>query len=300
MTQLFCPIHSDPPQEAISFEDWDKKRREKEEDEEKARKKAKKAEEDRKREERRGARAAQKAANKNNDDSDDDELTEKELAMLRGYKKTSDGRTTSYFNREQTEHEQNLIGSIKPKRLDESATAATPSPTAGGPSVWNASGTTWEEKDRTDWCKKTLEQCLLETTSAYYSPTSKDGTTYVGVTKKVKDLTGDASVAIAGGKKRYIYDFHANVEYEVLGEDETLIASGTMKLPEIHSANTTSDSVEALEVDILAWKQAPTHPDDSIGDGQNVVQDCVECRKMLVQDVRKSVLRFVEKFNANF
>eukprot|EP00571_Detonula_confervacea_P013003 CAMPEP_0172307430 /NCGR_PEP_ID=MMETSP1058-20130122/8295_1 /TAXON_ID=83371 /ORGANISM="Detonula confervacea, Strain CCMP 353" /LENGTH=560 /DNA_ID=CAMNT_0013019597 /DNA_START=12 /DNA_END=1694 /DNA_ORIENTATION=+ len=291
---------SDPPQEAISFDEWDKQRRKKEEDAEKAQKKAKKAIADVEREAQRKAREAQKAANNTNnnnesddDDDDDDKLTERELAMLRGYKKTSDGRTTSYFNREQTEHEKQLIGSIQPKKLDEVSSPTASSSGVGGPSAWNASGTTWEEKDTTDWCKKTLEQSLLDTTSAYYSATSSDGgTTYVAVVKKVTDLTGDASVAIAGGKKRYIYDFHANVEYEVTGEDGEAIASGSLRMPEIHSANSNEDE---LDVDVIAWKTPP--PADS---GVSVMQDCVECRKVLVADVRKSVLRFVEKFNATF
>ena len=29
------------------------------------------------------------------------------------------------------------------------------------------------------------------------------------------DVKGDASVAITGRKKRYIYDYHATVEYEI-------------------------------------------------------------------------------------
>ena len=89
-------MSSEPPEEAISYEDWDKEKKKKEDDEEKARKKAKKEEEERKREEKRKAREAQKTSSQNNeDDSSDDELTEKELAMLRGYKKTSDGRVVS-------------------------------------------------------------------------------------------------------------------------------------------------------------------------------------------------------------
>lgn len=291
-------MSSDPPQEALSFDEWDKQRRKAEEDAETARKKAKKALE----KEERNARAAQKAANNSNNnndsDGDDDELTEKEMAMLRGYKKTSDGRTTSYFNREQTEHEKQLIGSIQPKRVEASSPSATSSG-VGGPSAWNAAGTTWEEKDTTDWCKKALEQSLLDTTSAYYSATSSEaGTTYIAVVKKVADLAGDASVAIAGGKKRYIYDFHANVEYEVTDEGGEAIASGLLKLPEIHSANSNE---EELDVDVLAWKTFPNaSSSEDGGDGVNVMQDCVECRKMLVADVRKSVLRFVEKFNATF
>lgn len=293
---LYIIYFSDPPQEAISFDDWDKQRRKREEEEEKQRKKAKKEED----EKRRAAQKAQQAANTSNnnekDDSDDDELTEAELAMLRGYKKTSDGRTTSYFNREQTEKEKALQGSIAPKRLDDSAAASSPTKSSGigGASVWNASGTTWEEKDTTDWCKKSLEECLLDTTIAYYSEKSTDP--FVAVVKKVTDLTGDASVAIAGGKKRYIYDFHVNIEYEIVDGANSVIATGVLKLPEVHSGNTSDE--EELDVQVNKWKTGPKAPDGE--SGFHTTADCVECRKMLVSDIRKRVLSFVEKFNANF
>jgi hypothetical protein len=302
----------------VSFEEWDKQRRKKEEKAEKARKKAKKAEEDKRREERRRAKASSSTddvANSNDDGSDDDVLTEKELAALRGYKKTSDGRTTSYFTREQTERERELIGSIAPRRLDESSTS--PSPTSNlvgvevgsggggggsGPSAWNASGTTWEEKDATDWCTKTLERCLLDTPpSAHYSDTSL--TTYLASVRGVSDVKGDASVAIAGGKKRYIYDYHATVEYEISNEGGEIAASGSLRLPEVHSANTSSGNEEELEVEVLAWKKAPSSsslPQDDDIVMSNMERDCIECRKALVADVRKSVLGFVEKFNENF
>ena len=164
-------------------------------------------------------------------------------------------------------------------------------------SAWNASGTTWEEKDTTDWCKKTLEECLLDTTSAYYSEASSEGTTYVAVVKKVKDLTGDASVAIAGGKKRYIYDFHVSVEYEIADEGGEVVATGTLRLPEVHSASTSD---EELEEEVLAWKTGPTPSDNGSANQDTTTKDCIDCRKMLVSDVTKSVLRFVEKFNATF
>lgn len=276
---------SDPPKEAVSFDEWDKARTQKEEEAEKARKKAEK---ERKREERRRKNAASAAtADDKGAESDDDELTEKELAMLRGYKKTSDGRTTSYFNREQTAREKELIGSIAPKRLEEPAAA---SPT-GGPlgSVWNQAGTTWEEKDTTDWCKQTLERCLLETTTAYCASATAPAATYVAVVKKVSEVAGDASVALAGGKTRYIYDFRVGVEYEVRDDGGALAAAGALRLPDVNSA-TTADAA-ALEVEVPAWTQVP---------GEGAAQDASECRRLLIQDVRQSVLGFVEKFNTNF
>ena len=230
--------------------------------------------------------------------------------MLRGYKKTSDGRTTSYFNREQTEHEKQLIGCIKPRKLEATDSTTTnnstvPSPTSvssggGGTgasvgSVWNQSGATWEERDTTDWAKKTFESCLRDATAAYYSQSAADAT-YVAMIKKVKDLTGDASVAIVGGKKRYIYDFHASLEYEIVDDNQNTVASGSLKLPDVNSATAVDE--DEIEVEIFAWKKAPSANNDETN--ENIVQDAIECRNMLVTDVRKSVLRFVEKFNSNF
>jgi hypothetical protein len=223
--------YSDPPQEVVSFEDWDKQRRKKEEKAEKARKKAKKAEEERRKEERWARARAEGGERKNadgggNDDDDsDDELTEKELAALQGYKKKSNGRTTSYFTREQTEREKELIGSIAPRRIDESSSSdpAASDPSGGGtggssgPSAWNASGTTWKEKDATEWCTRTLKRCILDTPPSVHCSESS-GTTYVASVKGVSDVKGDASVAMSGGRKRYIYDYHATIKYEISAE----------------------------------------------------------------------------------
>lgn len=75
---------------AISYEEYEKELEE-------AEKKKKKEEENQHKRERRARAAAKKkaAAAKADSDSDDDELTPAELASLRGYKKTADGRTTS-------------------------------------------------------------------------------------------------------------------------------------------------------------------------------------------------------------
>merc|ERR1711968_314436 len=53
-----------------------------------------------------------------------------DLRGLRGYKKTSDGRTTSYFNNELDEHTKSLIGSIAPKRIDSSGSLDINSPSS--------------------------------------------------------------------------------------------------------------------------------------------------------------------------
>ena len=48
-----------------------------------------------------------------------------EEGVIRGYKKTSDGRTTSYFNHELDEATKDLIGDITPQAISESAAAST-------------------------------------------------------------------------------------------------------------------------------------------------------------------------------
>ncbi|KAL3801422.1 hypothetical protein HJC23_007032 [Cyclotella cryptica] len=270
--------------EVLSFDQWEEERKRKEKEEREEKERARKAKEKKRREE-------QKAKKKQKEESDsEDELTEKELAMLRGYKKTSDGRTTSYFTREQTEKEKELIGCIQPKRLESTATEESCEVTSASAvgSVWNQAGTTWEERDTTEWCKSCLKECLLESTAVHN--VENGDVTYVARVKDVDSLTGDASVAIAGGKKRYIYDFHTDVKYEIYNESDTkCIASGSLKLPDINSAHTAE---EELEVDVLKWKKAPK--------GESGPADVEVCRSLLVGDVRKSVLRFVERFNANF
>ena len=277
-------------EEVLSFEQWDERRLQREKEEMERKEKERKETEKKKREERKAAAAA----TKNQDDTEsEDELTEKELAMLRGYKKTSDGRTTSYFTREQTEKEKELIGCIQPKRLESttsntSGTASEQLSSQSVGSVWNQSGTTWEEKDTTDWCKSCLKECLLDSMAAH--ATESGNATYIAQVKGVDGLAGDASVALAGGKKRFIYDFHTDIKYEIMNDEKECVASGSLKLPDINSAHTAA---EELEVEILRWTKSPLEEDcDANGVGM--------CRSLLVGEVRKSVLKFVERFNANF
>ena len=270
---------------AISFEDWERERKEKE----KAVEAARKEEERIKREEERKARATTNTSETVvvHDDSDD-ELTEKELAMLRGYKKTSDGRTTSYFTRELSEEEKAILGNTAPQKLG-STTAVEPSiisPAApvegkGKVSAWNQAGT-WEEKNTTEWCTSQLRSKLF---SANARPEAVGPN--VAVVTMVEALTGDASVAVVGGKKRYIFDYHAALKYEVRDESvDEVIASGSFKLPDINSA-----SHDELEVDVPAWTKAPS---------SELASSAAQCRTSLIGAVRNAVQEFVQDFNAHY
>ena len=289
---------------AISFEEWEKELKEKEEVKRKEEETRRKEEAKKRKEEERKHRelAKQQRRNANNDggdnsDSDDDEeLTKEEIAMMRGYKMTSDGRTTSYFTRELSEQEKQKIGDIAPKRLDSnsenvpttlssSSSGNIPhrvklSTTKEGRSAWNAAGT-WEERNTTAWCSAQLQR-RLEETSVTVDKVNAD-------IASIEELTGDASVAIAGGKKRYIFDFHVRLNYEINDPDKNneVIAKGTVRLPDI-----CSTSHEELEVAFqTAWLQKPP---------RDMEEEALAARTSLASELRKSVQMWVQDFNNQY
>jgi tetratricopeptide (TPR) repeat protein len=260
-------------EDALSFEEWEKERLEQKGQE--AKQKAE--EEKRRKEENKKARAAAKQEEEQSDS--DEELTEKELAQLRGYKKTADGRVTSYFTRELSSDESNLIGDIQPQKLVPTASSHSSDGSGkGNASAWNHAGT-WEEKDTTEWCHESLTKRLKETKA--------EAGSLVAVVAEVEDMTGDASVAIVGGKKRYIFDFHCKLKYEVTDPDtDDVIAKGSLGLPDICSTHH-----EEMEVSYSSWTKTP---------GSNFEQVASDCRLGLCTEVRESVKLWVNDFNTTY
>jgi tetratricopeptide (TPR) repeat protein len=269
-------------EDAVSYEDWEKERKEALEKEQKEAERKRKEEEKRLKDERRKAR---EAAKKDEDDDDEAEsFTEKELAEMRGYKKTKDGRITSYFTRETT----NQID-IAPKPISTGPRPISPSPAAtvapssagkGASSVWNHAGT-WEEKDTTEWCRNHLMKRLKET------KVEATGGSMAGVITEVNDLTGEASVAIVSGKKRYIFDLHCNVKFKIKEADtDNVLASGKFRLPDICSTHH-----EELEVEFNGWKKKPSSEHETVAN---------DCRQRLASEVRESVKLWVSDFNNQY
>eukprot|EP00560_Eucampia_antarctica_P009425 CAMPEP_0197828222 /NCGR_PEP_ID=MMETSP1437-20131217/4853_1 /TAXON_ID=49252 ORGANISM="Eucampia antarctica, Strain CCMP1452" /NCGR_SAMPLE_ID=MMETSP1437 /ASSEMBLY_ACC=CAM_ASM_001096 /LENGTH=553 /DNA_ID=CAMNT_0043429387 /DNA_START=49 /DNA_END=1707 /DNA_ORIENTATION=- len=257
----------DPGIKPPSFEDWEKEKQKQAKEE----KKKRKEEESKLRE----AAKPKQTKPKNNhviddDDSDDDILTETDLRMMRGYKKTSDGRTTSYFSHEQTEEEKKLLGSIAPQRLDapkrpdstdnqdqsssptliqnNDINAVNTNASSHLASAWNQAGT-WEERDTTEWCREALKSRLL-------TAASKHSSNIKAIIKEVEDFTGDASVAVVTrGKKSYVFDFHCKLKYEIRmeGDDDEVLASGTLTLPDISSTTISEKDGSDLDIEIMGW-----------------------------------------------
>ncbi|TMW67102.1 hypothetical protein Poli38472_012218 [Pythium oligandrum] len=163
---------------------------------------------------------------------DDEEI----VGHVRGYKKLADGRVTTFFNNELTEEAKKLIGDIAPKKVEDPNKVQIKSVEGG--SAWNQ-GNTFEEKDLTTWAKTKLESLLVN----FSVPLNASG----GVikTKEIKDLSGDASIAVFRGKKRYIFDFTFSLAVTAELADGTTV-DGDLKFLDMSSDADGDYDVEAI------------------------------------------------------
>lgn len=152
-----------------------------------------------------------------------------EDGSMRGYKKTADGKTTSYFHTEISEEAKKLIeqqGSGKPKKLEGEVRedeVAVP-----GSSKWNKAGT-YEEKGMTKWVEERLKTVL--TGLSFEIPTGAGGSIH---TTAVDGFKGDASISISRGKRRHILDMSFDVSYEAKVGD--IGGKGRLSLSEVTSS----------------------------------------------------------------
>ncbi len=249
-------------EEELDFEAYKKEREEKEA----ADKKAKEEEDKKKKKEAAPPRPAptgkaptpsKKKPAEDEDESDDEETRE----LIKGYKTTSDGRKTSYFNNELTDEAKALIGDIAPKPIGAPSETVSevqqefaPPPIAPtdnnkAGSAWNHAGT-FEEKDMTSWVKAKMTSYLSDAKCGVEA--SGDGNSILNGSihlqvNNVKSLTGDAEIIASRGKRRYLYDFSAELEWQAvvtafplsggLGDSKDKIIKGTLKLSDISPDN---------------------------------------------------------------
>ncbi|KAG5192246.1 hypothetical protein JKP88DRAFT_191255 [Tribonema minus] len=158
-------------------------------------------------------------------DADVEAAAKKEdSSHLRGYKKTADGRTTTYFNRDLSEHERALIGDIAPKKLEGAGQGGSPvaPAVAEGVSSWNVAGT-WEERDASAWCSERIT-ALLSGLVADAPP----GPVRIA---KVQEVTGDASITFSRGKRRSLFEFSVKADWEA--QWPCGLAKGTIHFPDM-------------------------------------------------------------------
>jgi len=161
---------------------------------------------------------------------------------VKGYKVVN-GKKTSYFHNELTDEAKKLIGDIAPKRLEEAPANAIPKDAPEGASAWNKAGT-WEEKDVSSWAKDTLKAALLSTT--YTLPEGSPDAGAVASVLKVDKCDGHASFATVRGKKRYIYEFHVKLSWQLELSSNTT-CQGMMAFPDIDGTCELGDGYDMVD-----------------------------------------------------
>lgn len=139
---------------------------------------------------------------------------EESIGLVRGYKKTSDGRVTTFFNNEMDETTKSLIGNIAPKKIDvAAAVAVSAAPSANGVSVWNSAGT-FEEVIHTPWAISKLREKMTALAFSSVDAVNALPLDSVIVVSSV-EITGDASVTANRGKRKHIFDFTIKVDWKL-------------------------------------------------------------------------------------
>ena len=158
----------------------------------------------------------------------DDVVKDNSNELMKGYKKTKDGRTTSYFTRDWEGEKEFTPKKIDPTAAAEAAAGGTGSNSSSAKksaSAWNSAGT-WEEVDKTEWCKTRLKKVLKGIGKDLEVPGGEVAAT-VSVTG-TKDVEGEASLLMLRGKLRFIFDFGFKVSWTVKCTDSGRSCKGAL------------------------------------------------------------------------
>lgn len=178
--------------------------------------------------------------------ADDDEEEEKSAAPIRGYKTTSDGRKTTFFNNELDEQTKALIGDIAPKKLDSIQPDAAAPPSSTG-SAWNTAGT-FESVNWTKWASDRLRELVSEV--AVQTP-DKDVDIRVS---SIESLAGDAEIVSNRGKVKRIYDFTLALKWQATKiSDSACTANGSLTICDI----TADDDYEVSAFKVEGGSKIP-------------------------------------------
>jgi hypothetical protein len=158
----------------------------------------------------------------------DDVVKDSSNELMKGYKKTKDGRTTSYFTRDWEGEKE-----FTPKKIDPAAAAAAAAVNTSSSSnsakktasAWNSAGT-WEEVDKTEWCKTRLSK-VLKTIGKDMAVEGGEVVATVSVTG-AKDVEGEASLLMLRGTLRFLFDFGFKVSVEVKCTDSGRSCKGSL------------------------------------------------------------------------
>ena len=171
------------------------------------------------------------------DDNDDDVDAE----LLKGYKKTADGKKTSYFHRELSATDRELLekSNSGPKPL---AQASPPTSSTKAGSAWNSGGT-WEEKNLTAFAYERLSGLLSSVRC------DLPGGAVLRCTR-VRDVAGDCIAATARGKTKLIVDLSCELDWELSSLGSCI--SGSLSISDI-----TADRDAKREMTVKSSSSSP-------------------------------------------
>lgn len=205
-----------------------------------------------------------------------------DLANVRGYKKLADGRTTTYFNNELSEEDKKLIGDIAPKKIEKADDVKIQN--VDGGSAWNQ-GSTFEERDMTRWATDRITQVLSSV--EYKVDNGPEEATVIRV-KTVADVTGDASIAVFRGKKRYLFDLTFTVEcVGNFGDLEPPTVDGKLKFLDF-----SSDGDDDYEADVIVPQRYQTEA------GKMMYQHLANSKSEFRASLLKHMKQFVDEYGA--
>ena len=147
--------------------------------------------------------------------------------LMRGYKKTKEGRTTSYFTRELDDKAKALLGDTAPKRLDgQDAARPVERKTSSTSSAWNSAGT-YEERDRTQFCTDLLTRTIGASVGSKGTVVLDEEEYTVEVTG-VKKVEGEGSMVSVRGSLRFLWDYSFVVHYKILLKTNSKSIKGSL------------------------------------------------------------------------
>lgn len=216
-------IDSDEEEEVMPFEEWEKKEIEKEKEQEKERTREN---------ERKAKESSEKKPatiiSKNNTSNDDVDLDEEDLKILQETKKMG----YCYFKRELTEQEKELNRQFTPTLIDNKddssrgasqqndLSSADLDKSRVGISSWNSKGTTFEDKDVSETAKSTLKEILLKGGNRLNSKVPGIGDLDISISiDSIESLSGEASVAMIRGTRRFLFDFSITMKCDYMLEN---------------------------------------------------------------------------------
>jgi hypothetical protein len=173
-----------------------------------------------------------------------------------------------YFHRKLSTEEEQLIGDIRPKRIDGSNEApkkeASNKFTEG--SAWNAANT-WEERDTTKWGKEQLN--IIFKSDKIQSSKVKF--------HKIEKIEGNSSVTHVRGRARFLYEWSFSLDFEISGLTGKF--KGTAKV-----ADVINDQLDDIEME-LTWNA----PKPALLDGRSL-------QNSLKEEIVKRMKLFEEEY----